>query len=74
MIVVKCLKELKRQYSSLRAITMKWQWLKHSCECYCHLNLEHMVLFDPYSFAVKTVPRVDSLFPGILVPVVKYKI
>lgn len=27
--------------------------------------LEHVILFDPYSFAVKTVPSVYSLFPGI---------
>lgn len=29
---------------------------------YCHLNVEHVVLFDPFSFAVKIVPHDDSLF------------
>ena len=36
--------------------------------------LDHVVLFDPFSFAVKTVSRVYSLFHSILVLVVKYKI
>lgn len=33
----------------------------HSCECYRHLNLDHVVLSYPFTFAVKTLPRVYSV-------------
>lgn len=39
--------------------------LRHPSKCCCHFNLDHVVLFDPYSIALKIMSCVYSLFPGI---------
>lgn len=66
------------KYTVFEDIMYHWKpfihYIWHPCNCYCHLDLDHVVLFAAFTFAVEIAPRVYSLFPRIWILVVKYKI